>query len=82
MGLSEFARHDVLMKVPGFPLTRFRLVGSFRRDFENPPLVSLSSSHGNGSRDLDVPDPDQDTLWYYVGSESSFRWVVQSLQHS
>ena len=58
MGLSEFARHDVLMKVPGFPLTRFRLVGSFRRDFENPPLVSLSSSHGNGSRDLDIPDAD------------------------
>ena len=38
MGLSEFARHDVLMKVPGFPLTRYRLVSSFRRDFENPPL--------------------------------------------
>ena len=58
MGLNEFSRHDVLMKVPGFPLTRYRLVSSFRRDFENPPLVSLFSSHGHGSSDVDIPDAD------------------------
>ena len=38
MGFSQFARHDVLMKVPGFPLTRYRLMGSFRQDFEKPPV--------------------------------------------
>ena len=48
MGFSEVRKHDVIMKIPGFPLTRYRLVSSFRQDFENP-RISLSSSHGNVS---------------------------------
>ena len=46
MGFSEFDRHDVIVKIPGAPLTRYRLVSSFRQDFENPQ-ITLSSSNGS-----------------------------------
>ena len=43
MGLSEFSRHDVLMKVPGFPLTRYRLVSSFR--FRTHVVLEMNSTN-------------------------------------
>ena len=46
MGFSEFNRHDIIVKIPGAPLTRYRLVSPFRQDFENP-RISVSSSHGS-----------------------------------
>ena len=46
MGFSEFNRHDIIIKIPGAPLTRYRLVSSFRQDFENPQ-ITLSSSDGS-----------------------------------
>ena len=50
MGLSEFNRHDVIVKIPGGPLTRYRLVSDFRKDFEqNDHLFSVSSSNGSAS---------------------------------
>ena len=49
MGLSEFNRHDVIVKIPGGPLTRYRLVSSFREDFERNPRFSVSSSNGSAT---------------------------------
>ena len=50
MGFSEFNRHDVIVKVHGAPLTRYRLVSDFRKDFENRDhLFSLSSSNGSSA---------------------------------
>ena len=53
MGLSEFNRHDVIVKVPGAPLTRYRLVSDFRRDFEqNEHVFSVSSSNGSAPSNI------------------------------
>ena len=46
MGFGEFKHHDIIVKVPGSVLTRYKLMSDFRQDFENP-RISLSSTNGS-----------------------------------
>ena len=55
MGLSEFNRHDVIVKIPGGVLTRYRLVTEFRRDFEQSDPFPVSTSNGSASSNVRGP---------------------------
>ena len=46
MGFGEFKHHDIIVKVPGSVLTRYKLMSDFCQDFENP-RISLSSTNGS-----------------------------------
>ena len=75
MGFGEFKHHDIIVKVPGSVLTRYKLMSDFRQDFENP-RISLSSTNGSPT---DIRGTHYDDAWCSMGSQSSLWWFVDGL---